>query len=205
MKMTMTVLLLALTALPVYAQSDTPAVPAHDYAYVELSYQYLEFDDLPESGHGFGLAGGLQINNWFHLWAVGELSMFDIEEAEVTATAVGAGVGAHAALSRSVSTYARVGYITAEVEAEWATGHDVDVSVSTDGDGYLLETGIRASALPRLELSAGISLVSIEDESETGLIGEIVYNLTHNIALGAGISLTDDAVGAGVGMRFYFQ
>lgn len=206
MKMTMTALLLALAMLPALAQSDAPAVTTHnDYTYVELGYQYLDFDDLAESGHGFGLAGGMQINDWFHLWAGSSLSTVDIEDAEVTATTVGVEVGAHTALPRSVSTYARVGYVRAEVEAEWATGQDVDVSVSADGDGYSLETGIRASVLPKLELSAGISLVSVEDESETGLGGGIVYSLTRNVALGVGISLADDVVGAGVGMRFYFQ
>ena len=205
MKLTMAVFVLALAIFPAPAQPQDPATTVHDYTYVDIAYQYLEFEDLPENGHGFGLAGGLQVNDWFHLWAAGELSMFDIEEAQVTATAIGAGVGAHTALTRSISTYARVGYVWAEVEAEWATRNNVDVSASSDGDGYSLQTGIRASVLPRLELLAGVSLVSIEDESETGLVGEIVYNLTRNVALAAGISLTDDALGGGVGMRFYFQ
>ena len=128
-----------------------------------------------------------------------------VEDADLTATTIGAGVGTHTALTENVSTYARVGYVSAEVEVEWETGHDVDVSVSTDGNGYSLATGIRALVLPKLELSAGVSLVSIEDESETGLGGGLVYSLTHNVALGVGISVADDVIGAGVGMRFYFQ
>ena len=54
-------------------------------------------------------------------------------------------------------------------------------------------------------LPAGVSLVSIEDESETGLAGSLVYSLTHKFALSASISVADDVTEAGVGMRFYFQ
>ena len=207
MKMTMTALLLALAMLPALAQSDAPATTVHDYTYVDIGYQYLDIDvdNIRENAHGFGLAGGVQVNDWFHLWASSSLSTIEMEYVDVTTTTIGVGVGAHTPLTDNVSTYARVGYLAAEVEAEWAIDHDVNASVSTDGNGYSLGAGIRASVLPKLELSAGISLVSIEDESETGLGGGLVYSLTHNVALGVGILVTDDVIGAGVSMRFYFQ
>ena len=81
MKMTMTALLLALTMLPAFAQSDDPATTVHDYTYADISYQYLDFDDIPESGRVFGLAGAVQINDWFHLWASGSLSTVEVEDA----------------------------------------------------------------------------------------------------------------------------
>ena len=118
---------------------------------------------------------------------------------------VGVGMGTHTPLTGNVSTYARVGYVTAEAEAEWAIDRDVTGSISTDGNGYSLGAGIRASVVPKLELSAGISLVSIEDESDTSLGAAVAYSLTHRVALGASLSVADDAIGAGVGMRFYFQ
>ena len=68
----------------------------------------------------------------------------DVETVDVTMTTIGVGIGTHTALTESVSTYARIGYVDAEVEAEWATEHGVDVSVSTDGNGYSLGAGIRA-------------------------------------------------------------
>ena len=58
--------------------------------------------------------------------------------------------------------------------------------------------------LPKLELSAGVSLVSIEDESDTSLGGGFAYSLTDKVALGASLLVADDAIGAGIGMRFYF-
>ena len=45
-KMTMTALLLALTMLPAFAQSDDPATTVHDYTYVDISYQHLDIDDV---------------------------------------------------------------------------------------------------------------------------------------------------------------
>ena len=207
MKMTMTALLLALAMLPALAQSKAPAAPIHDYTFVDVGYQYLdiEVDGISENAHGLGVAGGVQLGEWFHLWASTGLSTIEMEYVNLTTTTVGVGVGAHAPLSDNVSTYARIGYVTAEVEAEWAIGHDATASISTDGNGYTLGAGIRTSLLPKLELSAGVSLVSIEDESDTSLGGGFAYSLTNKVALGASLSVADDVIGAGVGIRFYFQ
>ena len=202
----MTALLIALTMLPAFAQSDAPATKIHDYTYVDIAYQYLDIDvdDISEDAHGLGVAGGAQINDWFHLWASTSVSRIELEYVNVTTT-VGIGMGAHTPLTDNVSAYGNVGYVTAEVEAEQAIDRDTTVSVSTDGNGYSLGAGTRASVLPKLELSAGVSLVSIEDESDTSLGGGFVYSLTQKVALGASLSVADDVIGAGVGMRFYFQ
>ena len=207
MKMTMTALLLALAMLPAFAQSIAPAAPVHDYTFVDIGYLYLDIDadDINEDAHGLGVAGGVQINDWFHLWASTSLSKIEMEYVDVTTTFVGVGMGGHTPLTDNVSTYARVGYVTAEVEAEWAIDEDVNASISTDGNGCSIEAGIRASVLPKLELSAGLSLVSIEDESDTSLGAGVAYSLTHRVALGASLSVADDAIGVGVGMRLYFQ
>ena len=200
-KMTITALLLALALLPALAQSDDPAPRVHDYTYVDIAYQSLDFDDIPESGRGFGLAGALQMDNSFHLWASSSSSTIELEDADITTTSIGVGVGTHTALAEDVSTYFRVGYVDAETEVEWEIGHDEDVSV----DGYSLDAGIRMSVLPKLEISASVSLVSIEDESETVWGAGLVYSFARKVALGVGISLADDVLGTGVGMRFYFQ
>ena len=207
MKTTITALLLALSMIPVHAQSDAPATRVHNYTYVDVGYQYLDIDvdGISEDAHGLGVAGGVQINDWFHLWASTSLSRIEMEYVDVTTTTVGVGIGAHTPLTDNVSTYANVGYVTAEVEAEWAIDRDVTASISTDGNGYSLGVGIRASVLPKLELSAGVSLVSIEDESDTSLGGGFAYSLTNKVALGAILLVADDAIGAGIGMRFYFQ
>ena len=207
MKTTMTALLLTLVTFPAFAQSDAPASRVHDYTFVDIAYQYfdIDVDNIREDAHGLGVAGGVQINDWFHLWASTSLSRIEMEYVDVTTTTVGVGFGAHTPLTDNVSTYARVGYVTAEAEAEWAIAEDVNASISTDGNGYSLGTGIRTSVLPKLELSAGLSLVSIEDESDTSLGGGFAYSLTNKVALGASLSVADDMIGVGIGMRFYFQ
>ena len=84
-------------------------------------------------------------------------------------------------------------------------GQDVNLSVETDSNGYLLGAGLRASVLARLELSVGISLTSYEGESDTSLGGGLEYSLTDKVALGAVVTLADDVIGAAVGTRFYFK
>ena len=118
MKMTMTALLLALAMLPALAQSKAPATPIHDYTFVDVGYQYLDIDvdNISENAHGLGVAGGVQINDWFHLWASTGVSRIEMEYVNVTTTTIGIGMGAHTPLTDNVSAYANVGYVTAEVE-----------------------------------------------------------------------------------------
>ena len=91
------------------------------------------------------------------------------------------------------------------MEAEWADERDVSVSVSTDGKGYSLGTGLRVLVLPRLVLSAGVSLVSIENESDTSFGGGLEFSLGDKVALGAVVWVAEDVMAATLGTRFYFK
>ena len=201
MKMTLTTLLLALMTVPAFAQSEAPAAKVHDYTLLDVSYMFMDIDGISENGHAFGVAGSVQMNDWFHLWGSGSVATID----PITTTTIGIGVGAHTALTENVSTYARLGYLYAEAEVELETWYGTDVSLSADGDGYSLGAGIRAAVSPQLELTGGVSLVSFEGESDAVVGGGLLYSLTDNVALSASLSVSDDIFGAGVGMRFYFQ
>ena len=213
MKTTLTALLLFLSALAALAQPDARAAPSapvarvHDYNVLDVAYLYqdIDLDNRREQAHGFGVSGGVQLNDWVSLWASSSAVVLQTETVDVTTAVIGIGVRAHAPVSDHVSAYASVGHLTAEVDAEWADGRDERVSVSTDGNGYSLGAGMRALVLPRLELSLGVSLVSYEDESDTSVGGGLVYSLTDKVALGAVVSVADDAVGAALGARFYFK
>ena len=213
MKTTLTALLLFLFTLPALAEPDVPtasAAPAarvHDYNLLDVVYLYqdIDIDNRREQAHGFGVAGGVHVNDWFSLWASSSAVVLETETVDVTTAVIGIGVAAHAPVTDKLSAYASVGHLTAEVEAEWADGRDARVSVSTDGNGYTLGAGLRAWVLPRLELSLGVSLVSIEDESDTSLGGGFQYSLTDKVALGAVVSVADDVIGAAFGARFYFK
>ena len=213
MKTTLTVLLLFLFTLAALAEPDAPtasAAPAarvHDYNLLDVAYLYqdIDFDNRREQAHGFGVAGGVQLYDWFSLWASSSAVVLETETVDVTTAVIGIGVRVHTAVSDTVSAYANLGHLTAEVEADWADGRDERVSVSTDGNGYTLGAGLRAWVLPRLELSVGVSLVSYEDESDTSVGGGLEYRLTDKVALGAIVSVADDVVGAAFGTRFYFK
>ena len=62
-----------------------------------------------------------------------------------------------------------------------------------------------AEVLPRLDLSVGVSLAAIEDESYTSSGAGLEYRLTDKVAQGVGLSVADDVMGAVAGTRFYFQ
>ena len=212
MKTTLAALLLFLSALATLAEPNARAAPSapvarvHDYNVLDVAYLYqdIDLDDRREQAHGFGVSGGVQLNDRFSLWASSSAVVLETETVDVTTAVIGIGIRAHAPVSDNVSAYASVGHLTAEVEAEWADGRDERVSVSTDGNGYVLGAGMRALVLPRLELSLGVSLTAYEDESDTSVGGGIVYSLTDKVALGAVVSVADDAVGAALGARFYF-
>ena len=209
MKMTLAALLLVWSVLPALAQSEAPASRVHDYTFVDVVYVYQDIDigieDMREDAHGLGVAGGVQLHDWFSLWASSSVLAMEMEYVNVTTTLIGVGMGVQTRVTESVSAYATVGYLSAEVEAEWAVDRDVSASVTTDGNGDSVGAGLRASVLPRFDLSVGVSLAAIEDESDTSLGAGLDYRLTDKVALGVGLSVADDVMGAVVGTRFYLQ
>ena len=213
MKLTLAALLLFLSALAALAEPDARAAPSapvarvHDYNLLDVAYLYqdIDLDNRREQAHGFGVSGGVQLYDWFSLWASSSAVVLETETVDVTAAVIGIGIRAHTPVTDKLSAYASIGHLTAEVEAEWADDRDERVSVSADGNGYTLGAGMRALVLPRLELSVGVSLVAIEDESDTSLGGGLQYSLTDKVALGAVVSVADDIIGAAFGARFYFK
>ena len=207
MKLALTVLLVLVSTLAALAEPDGPTTRVHDYNVLDVAYIYqgIDIDNVRENAHGFGVAGGVQVNDRLSLWASSSAVELEAEYFSVTTAVIGIGIGTHAPVSDNVSAYATIGYLTAESETEWAVDQDLSVSVSTDGDGYSLGAGLRASVLARLELSVGVSLTSYEDESDTSFGGGVEYSLSDKVALGVVVTLAEDVIGAAVGTRFYFK
>ena len=207
MNVTLAVLLLFLSMLPALAEPDARAARVHDYNLLDVVYLYQDIDieNRREQAHGFGVSGDVQLYDWFSLWAGSSAAVLETETVDVTTAVIGIGVRAHTPVTDKLSAYAAIGHLTAKVDAEWADGRDARVSVSTDGNGYTLGAGMRAAVLSRLELSVDVSLVSIEDESDTSLGGGLQYSLTDKVAMGAFVSVADDVMGVALGARFYFK
>ena len=93
--------------------------------------------------------------------------------------------------------------MTTKIDSKWTGNGFGDFSASSDG--YLIGAGIRSSVLPQLELLADLSLLSMEDENETILMGGLVYSLTQSLTLSLNVSVADDTIATGLGTRFYFQ
>ena len=132
------------------------------------------------------MSGGVQFNDRFSLWASSSAVVLETDYVDVT-TAVHRRPGAYAVSDAPTPPPAT----SPEGDAEWADGRDARVSVSTDGNGYVLGAGMRALVLPSWSCQVGVSLVSYEDESDT-VGGGLQYSLTDKVALGAVVSVADD-------------
>ena len=93
--------------------------------------------------------------------------------------------------------------MTTEFDSEWVGNGFGDFSASSEG--YLIEAGLRSSLLPQLEFLADLSLLSMEDDNQTVLMGGLVYSLTQTLTLSLNVSVADDTLTTGFGTRFYFQ
>jgi len=202
-KAVITALLLALATIPAFAQTDAPANRVHDYNYFDVSYQYLDMDGASDAGHGLGAGAGVQINDWLHFFANGSFATFASDYGDSTILSLSLGVGAHTALTEDLSTYARGGYMTTEFDSELVGNGFADFSASSEG--YLIGAGLRSSVLPQLEFLADLSLLSMEDDNQTVLMGGLVYSLTQTLTLSLNVSVADDTLTTGFGTRFYFQ
>ena len=114
-KLTLTALVLFLSALPALAESDARAARVHDYNFLDVAYLYqgIDIENAREQAHGFGVSGGVQLYDWFSFWASSSAVAMETEYVNVTTAVIGIGIGAHTAVSDTVSAYATLGHLTA--------------------------------------------------------------------------------------------
>ena len=133
------------------------------------------------------------------------MSVLDIEGVANTTASIGIGAGLHATNNDQVSTYVRAGYITGETKAEWDPRYGTSETISVEFDGHGISSGIRASVYPKLDFTASVSRILVEDFSTTTWGAGFLHSIGKKLALGAGLSSNENATGLTTGERAYFE
>ncbi len=186
--MTIRMLLVGLTCVPLMAAAES-----FDYTYLEGGYVSTELDVGPidVDGDGLGVRGAYAFaDDWYAFAGLADQE-FDFN---VDGTQFNAGVGWHTPLNETADILAEVSYVSVELDSGFA---------NADEDGFGLGVGLRARAWENVELEAGIAYVDLDD-SDTSVNLDGRYYLTQKVAVGLGLSFSDDATGWTLGFRAEF-
>ncbi len=179
---------LLLAALPLAGQAAEPR-----YTYAEAGYFDFDVDDVDVDGDGFAVGGSLALTEMFHVTASyqdGETDRFNLDFSQLEIA-----LGLNYKLQPGLDVVGRVGYVDVEVDTPFG---------DADDDGYSLEALLRWMANEKLELDAGVKYIDLDD-SDTALEIAGLYSITDNLALGAGLSVSDDITQWTLGGRYYFN
>ena len=196
--------LAALLAVPAMAAETAPVRDnGFSYDYVEGFYFTQDWDGRFDVD-GFG--GRVSVALDEHFFARGELSLFDgdtesfLFDVDVDGWQIGVGGGFHTPAGDKADLV-----LTADL---LLINYDVDASRFSLGDdeddiGVRLAGGARMHAGDKLELEGGLFLESV-DESELGVYGGALVNLTEQMDLGAGLRLGTDLTELTLSARYNF-
>lgn len=168
------------------------------YTNIGLSYQKLDISD--DDFSGFGVSGSAAIGKSF--FAIAEYNSiksdddfinnttFVIDKLKVTQANVG--FGFHTPISTKVDFVTALSYANVKVK---------HASISDNGNGYLIDAGIRAKPNNTFELAAFINHANIEDESDTGFSLSARVFASPKFSIGLGYSAADETDTVGIDIR----
>jgi hypothetical protein len=161
------------------------------YNYIDAAYLSVDVDNGPTLD-GFGIAGSFALTESFHVVA----GYAELSKSPFTVSDGSLALGWNHSLNDITDFVARAGWEYGRVKL---SGFGSD-----DDNGWSVEVGLRSMLTPQFELNGFISHVDIFDGDDQIVSVGGVYYFTPSIGLGAGVSLSDDATGWNVGVRFAF-
>lgn len=169
------------------------------YSYVGLAYQTGEV--LDEDFSGFGIGGSAALNE--SIFLIGNYSSLSSDDEfdlgagpdDIDVTQFSFGVGFHTPINESIDFVAAIAYADAEVETS---------GFSEDGNGYVVNAGVRGKPTDVLEFGASINYADIEDEGETGYSVSARYFVMPASSLGISYGSADDVDTVAFDFRFDF-
>jgi hypothetical protein len=179
-------------AIAVIACSPMAALAASPtYNYLDAAYLSVDVDDGPTLD-GFGVDGSFALTERFHVVA----SYGEISKSPWTLSSGSVALGWNHSLNDITDFVARAGWEYGRVKY---SGFGSD-----DDNGWSVEVGVRSMLTPQFELNGFVSHVDIFDGDDQAVSVGGVFYFTPSIGLGAGVTLSDDATGWNVGVRFAF-
>ena len=157
-----------------------------------LSYTFAEFgyQDIEEAD-GFNLEGSYQFNQTF--FAFGEYNTLGNDGSDVTTLTFGA--GAAVAMNDKVDLFAKLGFVSADIEVG---------PFSNDDTGFGLEFGARGMVTKELEVFGGLSYVDVFEDSRTGLELGARYWVQENLGISFAYEDVEDGSGFMLAGRYTF-
>jgi hypothetical protein len=163
------------------------------YSYIQASYVDVDIDG--ENGDGFGVAGGVEIGDQWHVFADYTTASFDPGfGSDIDLDITTAGLGYHHSVSNATDVFAELGFAK------------VDVQSIGDDSGLLARVGVRHAVSDALELYGSVGNLDFDDfDYGTEFAAGLWYTVSGNLALGLDARFSDNVDRIGASIRLYFD
>lgn len=185
---------LSLTACALCGLAAPVAQAELQYDYVELGYQFTEFDIgfAEPDGDGFKLAGSFKFMEQF--FAFGEYNTADLDF-NVDFEQLQLGAGYRYPTSDTTDVFGTLSYVSLEAESN---------GIGADDDGFGLGVGYRAEFLQDFEVGGTIDYLNLDNSTTIfGVYGRWFIN--EAASAGLEVSLGDDVSIWGINIRYAFR
>lgn len=178
--------------LPFLAQAE-----GLSYSYLDAAYINTDIDRFDEDVDGFALRGSYELTNNVFVFAGYADQSTSVAGFDIDLQTYNLGLGYAWPLGKALDVYGKVGYVSAEVDAQGFG--------DADDDGYSLAVGLRGRAVEQLELEGAVNYVDLSDSGDdTTLDLGARWYFTPQFAFGVEGSFGDDANTYGLGVRWNF-
>ena len=161
-----------------------------NYNYAQLGYETGDFE-------GLTLTGSFEINNQMFVLAryaavTNDDAGFDLDYNEVSL-----GAGMHMPMDAKTDAVFSLSFINGEIQVPDFPFLDVDDS------GVLMTAGVRHMVAPNIELAGNVYHTTHFD-GDTGINGEVRYNINQQMSAGLSYTSSDAVDGLGLNFRMGF-
>lgn len=174
------------------AQPQTSQVRDNNFnwSYAQFGLEFQDMDGFDRTA----LYGRISHALDEHLFLRGGLSLYD-GDADYSGFGLSAGLGFHTPLQQRLDLV-----LTGDLlHDRYEVGNNDDTET-----GARLAGGVRHATTDQLELSGGLFMINMYDDTEIGLYGEALVNVTEKFDVGADLHLSGDYDAIGLFGRINF-
>ncbi|MDP3858054.1 MAG: outer membrane beta-barrel protein [Stagnimonas sp.] len=193
-----------LLALPLSAVAD-----GFSYTYADARYGFSDADATTAQAAGPVLSGALALPELYgisSLYLLGGLSYLETDNysdggvsGKLAALDAGLRLGTHHALTPGLDLFGNAGLAYANTEGKGGFS-----GYSDDDLSYLIELGLRAQLIERLELAIGYDFTGLRNDTTGSFSTGLEYRITPHISVVGAAEYASHADGYTVGGRYNF-